>query len=87
MSTEQKSTRILARTFFEQLRSGGYSRNQVIGIAGELLELVTEDLQADRAAATEAPAGPEAPRPAIWSRAPRASPREGRRGSGQVPGS
>ena len=65
MSTEQKSTRILARTFFEQLRSGGYSRNQVIGIAGELLDLVTEDLKADRAAASEAQTVAEAPRPSL----------------------
>ncbi|MBJ6766115.1 hypothetical protein DRW03_00150 [Corallococcus sp. H22C18031201] len=44
MSTDQKGTRILARTFFNQLRASGYTPHQVIGIATELLDLVTTDL-------------------------------------------
>ncbi|MFP2901549.1 hypothetical protein [Corallococcus sp. 4LFB] len=52
MSTDQKGTRILARTFFNQLRASGYTPHQVIGIATELLELVTTDLkEGDRAVA------------------------------------
>ncbi|WP_208722942.1 hypothetical protein [Corallococcus llansteffanensis] len=56
MSTDQKSTRILARTFFTQLRASGYTPHQVIGIATELLELVTTDLRegGDKAAAAQA---------------------------------
>lgn len=45
MSTDRKGTRILARTFFNQLRSGGYTPNQIIEIASELIELVTVDLR------------------------------------------
>lgn len=45
MSTDQKGTRILARTFFAQLRASGYTPQQVIGIATELLDLVAEDLK------------------------------------------
>lgn len=46
MSTDQKGPRILARTFFTQLRASGYTPQQVIGIATELLDLVTEELKA-----------------------------------------
>ena len=45
MSTDQKGPRILARTFFTQLRSSGYTPHQIIGIATELLDLVTEELK------------------------------------------
>lgn len=45
MSTDQKGPRILARTFFAQLRSSGYTPQQIIGIATELLDLVTEELK------------------------------------------
>ena len=45
MSTDQKGPRILARTFFAQLRSSGYTPHQIIGIATELLDLVTDDLK------------------------------------------
>lgn len=55
MSTDAKATKILARTFFNQLRGSGYTPNQVIGVASELIELVTEDLkQADKAVPVEA---------------------------------
>lgn len=45
MSTDKKGTRILARTFFAQLRAGGYSPNQILDIATELIDLVTNDLK------------------------------------------
>ncbi|KFE64899.1 hypothetical protein [Hyalangium minutum] len=45
MSTDQKGPRILARTFFAQLRSTGYTPQQIIGVATELLDLVTEELK------------------------------------------
>lgn len=44
MSTDKKGTKILARTFFAQLRAGGYSPNQILDIATELIDLVTIDL-------------------------------------------
>ena len=56
MKTDKQSTKTLAREFFEQLRSDGYTQNQVIGLAGELLDLVREDLQAHRAEAAQAAA-------------------------------
>jgi hypothetical protein len=45
LSTDAKASKILARTFFNQLRGSGYSPNQVIGIASELIDLVTQDLR------------------------------------------
>ena len=45
MSTDKKGTKILARTFFTQLRGGGYTRNQILDIATELIDLVTTDLK------------------------------------------
>jgi hypothetical protein len=45
MSTDQKGTRILARTFFNQLRAGGYTPNQIIGIATELIDLVASKIR------------------------------------------
>ncbi len=45
MSSDKQGTRILARTFFHQLRATGYTPMQIIGMATELLDLVTEDLK------------------------------------------
>lgn len=45
MSTDKKGTKILARTFFAQLRAGGYTSNQILDIATELIEQVTNDLK------------------------------------------
>ena len=45
MSTDKKGAKILARTFFTQLRSSGYTPHQIIGIATELLDLVTTDIK------------------------------------------
>ena len=45
MSTDIRGTKILARTFFGQLRANGYTSNQIIGIATELLDLITSDLR------------------------------------------
>jgi len=45
MSTDKKGTKILARTFFAQLRAGGYTANQILDIATELIDQVTSDLK------------------------------------------
>ena len=45
MSTDKKGTKILARTFFTQLRTGKYTPNQILDIATELIDLVTNDLK------------------------------------------
>ena len=52
MSTDKKGTKILARTFFNQLRAGGYTPNQIIDIATELIDLVTNDLKDPQPKAT-----------------------------------
>jgi hypothetical protein len=59
VSTDKKGTKILARTFFAQLRAGGYTPNQILDIATELIDLVTNDLkEAEQARASEG-AAPE----------------------------
>lgn len=45
MSHDKKGTKILARTFFAQLRAGGYTPNQILDIAADLIDLVTTDLK------------------------------------------
>jgi predicted RNase H-like HicB family nuclease len=45
LNTDKQSTRLLARNFFNQLRSSGYTPTQIIGMATELLDLVTEDIK------------------------------------------
>lgn len=45
MSTDKKGTKILAKTFFAQLRAGGYTPNQILDIATELIDQVTCDLK------------------------------------------
>ena len=52
MSTDAKATKILARTFFNQLRSSGYTPTQVIAVATELIDLVATGIrEADKSAA------------------------------------
>ncbi|HZH02617.1 MAG TPA: hypothetical protein VEY30_02465 [Myxococcaceae bacterium] len=41
MSADKKSTKILARTFFNQLVAAGYTPNQIIDVSSELIDLVT----------------------------------------------
>jgi hypothetical protein len=45
MQQDKKGTKILARTFFTQLRTGGYTPNQILDIATELIDLVTTDMK------------------------------------------
>jgi hypothetical protein len=47
LSTDKQAPRILARTFFNQLRASGYTPTQIIGVASELLDLVTEDIKSE----------------------------------------
>lgn len=37
--------RIVARSFYRQLRSEGFSHEQIIDLSSTLLELVTDDVQ------------------------------------------
>jgi hypothetical protein len=45
LSTDTKGAKVLARTFFNQLRGSGYTPTQVIAVASELIDLVTSDLR------------------------------------------
>jgi hypothetical protein len=59
LSTDSKGAKILARTFFNQLRASGYNPNQIIGIATELIDLVTCELrEADKVGITAEPVQP-----------------------------
>lgn len=58
MSTDKKGTKILAHTFFAQLQAGGYTTNQILDIATELIDQVTcnlKDVKVDAAATQENP--------------------------------
>ena len=55
MSTDKKGTKILARTFFAQLRAGGYTPHQILDIATELIDQVTIDLKEVKAVEGEEP--------------------------------
>jgi len=43
---DAKGTRILAESLFKELRENGYSRNQILSVSTELIDLVTEELKA-----------------------------------------
>ena len=43
---DAKGTRMLAESLFKELRGNGYSRNQILSLSTELIDLVTEDLKA-----------------------------------------
>jgi hypothetical protein len=65
VSTDAKATKILARTFFNQLRSSGYTPTQVIAVATELIDLVATDIrEADKAPASPSAQPSEENRPA-----------------------
>ena len=40
--------RILARSFYKELRENGYTPKQLLALSTELIDLITQDLQADR---------------------------------------
>ena len=46
-----KGTKILAKSLFKELRGNGYSANQILGLTTELIDLVTQDLRDQNAAA------------------------------------
>ena len=41
----ERSAKILAKSFYRQLRENGYSHNQVVSMASELISLVTQDIR------------------------------------------
>ncbi len=55
MSTETKPVKVVAGTFFQELRSMGYTPHQMISIANELLELVAGEIRERKAAKESLP--------------------------------
>ena len=45
LNIDKQATRMLAQNFFNQMRASGYTSRQMIGMATELLDLVTEDIK------------------------------------------
>jgi len=43
--------RILARSFYRELRENGYTPRQLLALSTELIDLITQDLQNERKAA------------------------------------
>jgi hypothetical protein len=48
---DNKGTKILAKSLFKELRGNGYTANQILGLTTELIDLVTQDLRDQNAAA------------------------------------
>jgi len=48
------AARLLARSFYRELRSSGYTANQLIALSTALIELITLDLQRHRQGARSA---------------------------------
>jgi hypothetical protein len=42
-----KGTKILAKSFFKELRENGYDCNQILSISTELIDLVTRELKGE----------------------------------------
>jgi hypothetical protein len=45
VTTDQKAVAIFAKSIYRELRSSGYSGEDVMQLAGELLSLLTRDVQ------------------------------------------
>jgi hypothetical protein len=45
--------RILARSFYKELRASGYTPRQLLTLSTELIELITQDLQKERREAVQ----------------------------------
>jgi hypothetical protein len=48
MKADARGPRIAARSFFRQLRTQGYDRNQIINVLSELMELVIDSIQGEK---------------------------------------
>lgn len=44
---DAKSAKILARSFYKELRESGFSHNQILTASTELIDLVTRDLRGE----------------------------------------
>jgi hypothetical protein len=48
--TDERGVSILARSLFKEMRTQGYSPDQIVSLSSELIELVREDLSTGLAA-------------------------------------
>jgi len=49
IASEQKAVSIFAKSIYRDLKAGGYSGEDVMQLAGELLSLLTRDVQSSGA--------------------------------------
>ena len=49
-TTDERGVSILARSLFKEMRTQGYTPDQIVSLSSELIELVREDLRATLAA-------------------------------------
>jgi len=49
-NTDERGVSILARSLFKEMRTQGYSPDQIVSLSSELIELVREDLRSGLAA-------------------------------------
>lgn len=45
--TNAKGTRILAKSFFKELRENGYTHQQILALSTELIDLVTREVKSE----------------------------------------
>ncbi len=48
--SDERGVSILARSLFKEMRTQGYSADQIVSLSSELIELVREDLRSGLAA-------------------------------------
>ena len=48
--TDERGVSILARSLFKEMRTQGYTADQIVNLSSELIELVREDLRTGLAA-------------------------------------
>jgi hypothetical protein len=46
-TTDARASRILARSLFRDMRSNGYATQQILALATELIDLVTQDMRGE----------------------------------------
>ncbi len=66
---DNKGTKILAKSLFKELRGNGYSTNQILNLSTELIDLVTQDLKDEHAAAAASQEAPPANEASTGARA------------------
>ena len=52
LDTPPSAARILARSFYRELRSHGYKPSELVAVSTELIELVTRELRSEREGVT-----------------------------------